>query len=204
VASIKDLALQMGIKTDSGNENQKARNTVKRRPWLEDEDENTSTIKKGDLTIPVSKLESADKKLKLIQEKTDKIIERVEKRNNRKLVDNEQVINNKLTPNEHFRLFASRKKTASFFEYQCLKGLPKLIMAEIKKNVVYDQSKDVYTSFLDTEILKQSSGKSANHIAVQIGRMIEQGFFEVVYSTKSGSRIVKIDPEIIGIKTTIN
>lgn len=160
-------------------------------------------VKKGKLVKP-NPVDKELKRLAKVEERTDFLIKKSESRKNKKedngsLTTNEHVINNKLTTNEHFQLMVSRKKEASHIEYLCLKGLPKQIMAEIRNNLRYDETIKAYVAFLETEKIKQITGKSANHIAVQIMRMVEQGFFEILHSTKNGTRLISVNAKILGI-----
>jgi ribosome-binding ATPase YchF (GTP1/OBG family) len=166
------------------------------------------SVKKGELTKPISSIERVDRNLKRIQEKTDRILERTEKAQqleieknhiaNESLTSHQQVDNTSHTDRQQKRSVES-KKTASTVELHCLKGLPKLIIANVKKNATYDTYLKKWISVLDTDELKVLTNKSAKHISVQVLRLEQQKWFKILKSNNAGARVVEILPEIYSL-----
>jgi hypothetical protein len=156
-------------------------------------------IKKGELTKPESKIERIDKKLEKIELKTDKLIAKSNKGINMSLTRHEHVISTSLTSHEQ-KTRGTSKKIASLVEYYSLKGLPKIIVNAVKQQAQYETNLKKWIAVIDTEDLKEKSKKSPNHIAVQILRLQEQNWFQVLNSTNSGMRVIEIsDPEIYSL-----
>lgn len=156
-------------------------------------------VKKGELTKPESKIERIDKQLEKIELKTDKLIAKSNKAMNTSLTSNEHIINKSLAHHEQKTRPATKKK-ASLIEYYSLKGLPKIIVNSVKQKAQYEPTLKKWIAVIDTEDLKEKSKKSPNHIAVQILRLQEQDWFQVLNSTNSGMRVVEIvDPKIYNL-----
>lgn len=166
------------------------------------------SAKKGELTKPISSIERVDRNLKRIQEKTDRILERTEKAQQSEIEKN-HIANESLTSHQHVdntsptdrqqKRSVESKKTASTVELHCLKGLPKLIIANVKKNATYDTYLSKWISVLDTDELKVLTNKSAKHISVQVLRLEKQKWFKILKSNNAGARVVEILPEIYSL-----
>lgn len=166
------------------------------------------SAKKGELTKPISSIERVDRNLKRIQEKTDRILERTEKAQQSEIEKN-HIANESLTSHQHVdntsptdrqqKRSSESKKTASTVELYCLKGLPKLIIANVKKNATYDTYLSKWISVLDTDELKVLTNKSAKHISVQVLRLEKQKWFKILKSNNAGARVVEILPEIYSL-----
>lgn len=219
MANLLELAEKMGIKSDSLQEKKVSNNVAKRRPWLEDESEQpikmrelrsvrgveNEPVKKGELKKPESKIEKLDKQLEKIEIKTDRLIAKSSKA----IASNEQIANKSPTSHQHIentsptdrqqKISPASKKTASTIELHCLKGLPKLIIANVKKNATYDTYLNKWISVLDTDELKVLTNKSAKHISVQVLRLEQQRWFKILKSNNAGARVVEILPEIYSL-----
>ena len=169
---------------------------------------NEVAVKKGELTKPASNIEKVDNNLKRIQEKTDRILERTEKAQQREVeisnITNESPtrrlhIENTSHTNRQQINRSESKKSASAIELHCLKGLPKLIIANVKKNATYDSFLDKWIAILDTDELKILTNKSAKHISVQMLRLEKQKWFKILKSNNAGARVLEIQPEIYSI-----
>lgn len=158
-------------------------------------------VKKGDLTKPITNIERVDNNLKRIQEKTDRILERADKSQqfiSKSLTNHLHIENTSPTDHQQKRNIES-KKTASTVELHCLKGLPKLIIANVKQNARYDTYLDKWISILDTDELKILTNKSAKHISVQVLRLEKQKWFKILKSNNAGARVLEILPEIYSL-----
>jgi AraC-like DNA-binding protein len=81
------------------------------------------------------------------------------------------------------------------------KKIPKQILNYVKeKHFIHNGD---FFSLIDSYELSQRTGKSAHHLATQISRMEEQGWFKIIKSSSGGHRTIQINPEIYGIPTTI-
>lgn len=207
MASLLDLAQKMGISTASNGVEIKTNSSVKRRPWLEEEEgENShstslanlenkkttnnkqldSNVKKGELARPQNILQQKDNALKKIEIKTDKLIVKAKQ----------------LAVESQIKQRANRaKKEVSISEFNCLKGLAKLIIIHIKDKAIYDDFLQKWISIIDTEDLKLITKKTAHHLAVQISRLEKQGWFQIINSRSNGVRLLEIDPEIYTVNT---
>ncbi len=151
-----------------------------------DSEKSELPIKKGELTRPQNILKRKDNALKNIETKTDNLIAKA------KQVALESQVK---------QIAIRTKKEASISEFNCLKGLAKLIIIHIKDKIIYDDYLKKWISIIDTEDLKLITNKTAHHLSVQIARLEKQGWFQIINSRSNGVRLLEIDPDIYTAKT---
>lgn len=203
MANILDLAKKMGISATPSGAEGKTTHSAKRRPWLEDEKVEDAEVNRGELKNPESlpvkaeKLEKSAKRWGEIEEKTSKLIKKSDARIKRKaesLTDHPQVAYVSPTDRQQIR------REPSFLEFQCLKGVTRAVAFHIRDKAAKDLDGE-YFSIINTDELKEITGKSAKHISTTILRLEEQGWFSLENSSNAGMRAIKIsNPLIFGIR----
>ena len=141
-------------------------------------------------------IEKKIKSLDKLVEKTDKMIERAKKKKEKKA--NNTVITK--PSNNHITVITqsidnhnSLSCSPSYLDYQMMGRLPKKVMTcilEEHKNQEV-QKDDLFV--IDTEEIKQKTGKSPNQIANTIMRLKDKGYISVERSSNSGTRAIRIN-----------
>jgi hypothetical protein len=203
MANILELAKKMGISAAPNEAKSKTIHSAKRRPWLEDEKGQDPEIIRGELknpeslTVKTEKLEKSAKKWGKIEEKTSKLIKKSEARKKRKaesLTDHIRVANKSPPYRQQIR------REPSFLEFQCLKGVTRAVAFHVRDKATKNFDGE-YFSIINTDELKEITGKSAKHISTTILRLEEQGWFSLENSSNAGMRAIKIsNPLIFGIR----
>ena len=159
-------------------------------------------VQKGELKkiTPEIILQNTDKKLEKIETRTEFLIKKSRKLNDKTTEDStasiQQANNIPTSTLQHSRL------VASFFDYLSMspKKIPKQILNYIKeKHFIHNSN---FFSLIDSYELSQRTGKSAHHLSTQISRMEEQGWFKIIKSSSGGHRTIQIDPTLYGIPTS--
>jgi len=203
MANILELAKKMGISAAPNGVESKTIHSAKRRPWLEDEKGQDAELSRGELknpeslTVKAEKLEKSAKKWEKVEEKTSKLIQKSDARIKRKAestTGHPQVANISHTDRQQI------KRTPSFLEFQCLKGVTRAIAFHVRDKAIENLDGE-YFSIINTDELKEITGKSAKHISTTILRLEEQGWFSLENSSNAGMRAIKIsNPLIFGIR----
>ena len=148
----------------------------------------------GEKTKPLTsseKAEVADKKWAKVESKTEKLLVKAEKRNARSIA--EAYVNHSQDVAEQYVKRSLIKRRASYIEFLCMKGIKKQILLSVKEKAFQENGE--WLSILDTDDIEKRTGSKANIIRDAIYRMKEEGWFEIIHSSYSGSRILKIFPE---------
>jgi hypothetical protein len=148
----------------------------------------------GEKTKPLSKSEKAevaDKKWERVESKTEKLLTRAEKRNAKSVA--ETYVDHSQGIAEEYVKRSLIKRRASYVEFLCMKGIKKQILLSVKEKAFQENGE--WLSILDTDDIEKRTGSKANIIRDAIYRMKEEGWFEIIHSSNSGSRILKIFPE---------
>jgi hypothetical protein len=154
-------------------------------------EELSERIKVGEKVRPLTNSEKAEKKWAKIESKTEKLLIKAEKKNAKNIVE---------AYAEHSQNIAGAyvkrsliKRRASYIEFLCMKGIKKQILLSVKEKAFQENGE--WLSILDTDDIEKRTGSKANIIRDAIYRMKEEGWFEIIHSSYSGSRILKIYPE---------
>tara|TARA_Y100000593_G_scaffold55043_1_gene102916 strand:+ start:19121 stop:20032 length:912 start_codon:yes stop_codon:yes gene_type:complete len=91
----------------------------------------------------------------------------------------------------------SNLREASRLEFLMQKGLPKKITRYIKNNS--KKVKDEWLCILDSEVISKEVNKPIKQIGNTIDMLKKAGWFDIIDSSCSGVRILKIKPEIYGL-----
>ena len=142
------------------------------------------------LTI-LEKAEVADKKWAKVESKTEKLLIRAEKNNAKSIA--EAYVDHSPDIAEAYVKRSLIKRRASYVEFLCMKGIKKQILLSVKEKAFQENVE--WLSILDTNDIEKRTGSKANIIRDAIYRMKEEGWFEIIHSSNSGSRILKIFPE---------
>lgn len=148
----------------------------------------------GEKTKPLTSLEKAedaDKKWAKIESKTEKLLVKAEKRNAKNVA--EAYVNHSQHVAETYVKRSLIKRRASYIEFLCMKGIKKQILLSVQEKAFQENGE--WLSILDTDDIEKRTGSKANIIRDAIYRMKEEGWFEIIHSSYSGSRILKIFPE---------
>lgn len=148
----------------------------------------------GEKTKPptnLEKAEAADKKWAKVESKTEKLLIRAEKKNARGIADS--YVEHSPDVAETYVKRSLIKRRASYVEFLCMKGIKKQILLSIQEKAFQENGE--WLSILDTDDIEKRTGSKANIIRDAIYRMKEEGWFEIIHSSYSGSRILKIFPE---------
>jgi hypothetical protein len=157
---------------------------------------NENEIQDGELQKPESLAKKLDSRMEKVENRTDFLIEKSKKQ----LARSAQVKNMSALIDTHQEQKGRIAKEPSLLEFYCLKGLPKIILRHIQEKVVFSDELQKWISVIDTEDLKQISGKTASHLSVQILRLEKQGWFQLLKSNNAGVRVVQINPENFQVK----
>jgi hypothetical protein len=203
MANILELAKKMGISAAPDGVKNKTTHSAKRRPWLEDEKGQDTEVRRGELKNPESlavkaeKLEKSAKKWGKVEEKTSNLIKKSDARIKRRAestTDHLQVAHISTTDRQRTR------RDPSFLEFQCLKGVTRAVAFHVRDKATKSFDGE-YFSIINTDELKEITGKSAKHISTTILRLEEQGWFSLENSSNAGMRAIKIsNPLIFGIR----
>ena len=153
---------------------------------------------KGQLSIPDSQVERKDKKLKKIEEHTDKLIEKSKQIASRSQARQEHIPSKSQADRKQNKR-DPQKKVASLIEFHCLKGLPKIILKHIQKSIQYDDSLKIWMAVIDTQELHLITNKNPNHLSNALLRLEAQGWFEILRASNNGTRVLSIDPSLYSI-----
>ena len=149
-----------------------------------------SAKKTKPLTVS-EKAEAADKKWAKVESKTEKLLVKAEKRNAKSIA--EAYVEHSQDVAETYVKRSLIKRRASYIEFLCMKGIKKQILLSVKEKAFQENGE--WLSILDTDDIEKRTGSKANIIRDAIYRMKEEGWFEIIHSSYSGSRILKIFPE---------
>lgn len=170
-------------------------------------------LPRGELKKQESAVEKLDARMEKIEKKTDVLLEKAQAREAKKLLELEALDDKELTKSqknseesiaqtyvEHSQDIAEAyvkrsliKRRASYIEFLCMKGIKKQILLSIQEKAF--QENGVWMSILNTNDIEKKTGSKANIIRDAIYRMKEEGWFEIIHSSYSGSRVLKIFPE---------
>lgn len=181
----------MALTLDKINQLRKTKaNTVKYNST-----EESRPYHRGELKKP-EPLKILDEKLEKIEKRTEFLIEK----NKQAELKNQSKNGNKPTPvlpQESpipTQTLPHLKRDISKTTYMCMpdRKIPKQILKHIEKNIFKDG--DDYFSKIDTYQLLEEifPKKSAHYISKSIHRLKEEGWFEILKSSSSGYRLVKI------------
>lgn len=148
----------------------------------------------GEKTKPMTileKAEDADKKWAKVESKTEKLLIKAEKRNAKNAA--KAYVNHSQDVAETYVKRSLIKRRASYVEFLCMKGIKKQILLSVQEKAFQENGE--WLSILDTDDIEKRTGSKANIIRDAIYRMKEEGWFEIIHSSYSGSRILKIFPE---------
>ena len=148
----------------------------------------------GEKTKPLTNLEkteAADKKWAKIESKTDQLLIKAEKKSAKNVAV--AYVNHSSSIAEAYVKRSLIKRRASYVEFLCMKGIKKQILLSIQEKAFQENGE--WLSILDTDDIEKRTGSKANIIRDAIYRMKEEGWFEIIHSSYSGSRILKIFPE---------
>jgi hypothetical protein len=208
MANLLELAQKMGITATPTGVEKKNINPAKRRPWFEEGKEDSKisgvtletsveTMGQWPKKAPELKVKNGElKKNQEILKQKDDALKKIEVKTDRLIVKAQQLLLESQIKKRAIRA----KKEASFFEFNCLKGLPKLILTHVKEKAVYDDSLQRWISIIDTEDLRLITKKESHHLKVQILRLEKQGWFQIIKSRNNGVRALGIDPGLYSIK----
>lgn len=170
-------------------------------------------LPRGELKKQESAVEKLDARMEKIEKKTDVLLEKAQAREAKKLIELEALNDKELMKSQKIskesiaqtyvdhsqgvaESYVKRsliKRRASYVEFLCMKGIKKQILISIREKAF--QENGVWMSILDTNDIEKKTGSKANIIRDAIYRMKEEGWFEIIHSSYSGSRVLKIYPE---------
>jgi len=170
-----------------------------------DSEKKEQVVKKGELTKPESKLVKIDRQLEKIETKTSKMIEK-----DKKQKDNREIRELvKLSSNSTESVTSlSRNYTDTLQGPRCDKSLHDLLSMPSRKiprqvlNYVKAHAYQIngeWFSAIDSFELSELTGKSAHHLSDAISILKRNGWFDIINSSTSGSRTLRINPEIYGL-----
>jgi hypothetical protein len=148
----------------------------------------------GEKTKPLTiseKAEVADKKWAKLESKTEKLLIKAEKNKAKSIA--EAYVEHSSGIAESYVRRSLIKRRASYVEFLCMKGIKKQILVSVREKAFQENGE--WLSILDTDDIEKRTGSKANIIRDAIYRMKEEGWFEIIHSSNSGSRILKIFPE---------
>lgn len=157
-------------------------------------------IRKKEIGLARKKIISKKMKaLDKIDKKTSGLIEKSRQKERSRegvLIKTSSEQMNKIIEKEEGKIRASREpRRASYHEYLTLKGVPKIVMNEIKEKAHYSNELKKWIAIIDTDNLTIKSKKPARHISIQIYRMQKQGWFQIIHSSTNGTRLLEIKLE---------
>ena len=162
-------------------------------------------VKKGELTKPESKLVKIDRQLEKIETKTSRLIERDKRqKDNRetrelaKLSSNSTETVTSLSRN-YTDTLQSPRCSVSFHDLLSMpsRKIPRQVLNYVKAHAY--QINGEWFSAIDSYELSELTGKSAHHLSDAISILKRNGWFDVINSSTSGSRTLRINPEIYGL-----
>jgi hypothetical protein len=162
---------------------------------------NNEPVAKGELKKPETKIEKVDRQLKKVEEKTDKLLEKA-KASQEKIEANLPYNYQPTTPQvpvKHPIATIQNKRTVSFLTFQTMPArlAPRQILNHVRQYAFINEG--VWYSKIDTFELTLLTGKSARDLQKPVRRLIEEGWFEIVETSTSGYRILKINPVEYGL-----
>ena len=95
----------------------------------------------------------------------------------------------------------SNSRGASRLEFLMQKGLPKKITRYIKGNA--KKVKDEWLCILDSEAISKEVNKPVKQIGNAIDTLKKAGWFDIIDSSCSGVRVLKVKPEIYGLAASV-
>jgi succinate dehydrogenase/fumarate reductase flavoprotein subunit len=170
-------------------------------------------VQKGELKKQEAPAKKLDARMEKIEKRTDHLLNKAQSQEAKKLERIED-LNHSVSPKNHEKITESItqayvehsqsvaepyvkrsliKRRASYIEFLCMKGIKKQILLSIKENAF--QEDGLWQSILNTDDIEQRTGSKASIIRDAIYRMKEEGWFEIIHSSNSGSRLLKIYPE---------
>lgn len=151
-------------------------------------------VKKGELTKP-DPVKKLDEKLEKIEKKTNKLIEKHEKMLTTKTPQTSNKIHTNTT-----QAINKPKREASYFTYICMppRKLPRKILDHVKDNAFHENGE--WYSKIDSYELSAKVQMNSHQVSNTVRQLKIEGFFEVIESSTSGYRLLKINPETFGIK----
>jgi len=159
---------------------------------------NSEPVKKGELTKPESKIERVDKQLKKIELKTDKLLEKAKAIEDNKLpLTNHSRTTQPPLKNQSFT--TQKKRDVSFLTFQSMpsRKTPKQILNHVRENAF--TSEGAWFSKIDSYDLATTVGKPPRDLQLAVKRLSEEGWFQIIETSTSGYRILKINPEEYGL-----
>lgn len=181
---LEDLAKDIDLNTNKSKQASITQSNI-RRPWLEEQEK--ITIIKGELKKP-NPIEKELSRLEKIEIKTDKLIQQSANRNENtvaKASPDHSLTVAKASSNRSLKI-----NTASYVDFLIMKGIKKVILKEIEKNIFKENSE--YFSFIDTEMIKKENNIPSNILRDAISKLKKENWFEPIkqHYTK---RLVKIE-----------
>jgi hypothetical protein len=159
-------------------------------------------IHKGDLKKQEAPAKKLDARMEKIEKRTDHLLNKAQTQEAKK-IERIEVLNNLVLPAipensaegiaEAYVKRSLIKRRASYIEFLCMKGIKKQILLSIKENAFQENGQ--WLSVLNTADIEQRTSSKASIIRDAIYRMKEEGWFEIIHSSNSGSRLLKIYPE---------
>lgn len=188
---LEDLAKDIDLNTNKSKQASITQSHI-RRPWLEEQEK--TPIIKGELKKP-NPIEKELSRLEKIEIKTDKLIQQSANRKEKTVAKpspDRGLSIVKATSNRSLKI-----NTASYVDFLIMKGIKKVILKEIEKNIFKENLE--YFSFIDTEVIKKENNIPSNILRDAISKLKKENWFEPIkqHYTK---RLVKI--EISNYKNT--
>lgn len=155
-------------------------------------------VERGALTTPISKLEKLDKQLENVEIKTDKLLEKAKAIEDKKVPLGHQSPATQL-PVKHPSATTQKERSVSFLTFQSMpsRKTPKQILNHILQNAFINEGN--WFSKIDSYDLALAVGKSPRDLQLAVKRLSEEGWFQVIETSTSGYRILKINPEEYGL-----
>jgi hypothetical protein len=133
--------------------------------------------------------------LQRLEDKTDKMLKKSEqKEGSRASTSHIQPVHKPYT-----RHIQSRRDV-SYLTFQCLppSKAPFQVLTLVKSNA-FSESGHWYSK-LDSYKAIEAIGTDSHHLRMTVMRLKKEGWFEVLESSGSGYRLLKIDPKIFGLE----
>lgn len=165
--------------------------------------EKAEEVFKGPLKKPMTSTEKLDAKMEKVEKHTQELLTKAENRREKsEAIKNKskQLPTDQEQVDTHQEQLSRATKIPTIYDFYCLKGLPKKILGHFKTSAQYDEQLGQWIAVVDTEQLKEITGKTASHLSVQILRLEKQGWFKLLQSSNSGMRVIQINPEAFPVK----
>lgn len=167
-------------------------------PEKKKEGSNNEPVGKAELKKPISKLEKLDKQLRNVEIKTDKLLEKAKNIEDRRSARNNQSTTTQSPVKSHSAATQIRR-SVSFLTFQSMpsRKTPKQILSHIRQNAFINEGN--WFSKIDSYDLALAVGKPPRDLQLAVKRLCEEGWFQILETSTSGYRILKINPEEYGL-----